>query len=726
MVDVIIEQENITVNVGQPDNLDVNIGAGDGTHRHTRLSELNWSEAGHTIDTDIDMVNNDLDNLKDINFQDGGSVDWNDTDKTINVTTGLGPVIQVGQEEVTRVFNNTGGKLFNGKVVSPTGGISAEGIPEVDLISASLDDFAGVEALVVLTQDIEDQEWGFGTLRGTVRGADTSGYSVGVAYLSPTVAGDLTNTKPSFPDYPIRIGGVLNSDLTNGNIIVSIRGRLQDTFNNFWNGTIRETFDFRTAVVGGDIVGSLEPANGHDNLTMLFSDGFTVLDTNPADTIILTAGTDNIPQMNYVYIPRSTKVLTVSTSGFPTTEHARIAEVYLRSIATTDTDGALKNQNINDHIQSTNTDQGHLSHIGQRLRAMNAEWDTGAETSLSVSGGVSDVYVSNTSGKVFQLHEQTFPVLDMSTGDDIHIVNDPISPYKTTDNLNTITDDSDGDTLNNKWFSVVIWGVCNKTGELSHLMCNLPTGSYNSESNAINDALNHTNYNIPQEFKGTGFLMARFVMRKSGTTFTYNSGVGYLDLRGFVPNSTAGSGAGSSGITTFLGLTDTSSSYTGQAGLIATVNVGETALEFTEKTPLTTKGDLLTYDTDNARLPVGTNDQVLTADSTTDEGVAWKDAGGSFTRTVLFSGSAGVSTINLSEDINNFNWIEVIGRPGTGNAKAVVMSVETFKLSGYKYINENNNASVNINFRFFYATGTTITIDSGSGSMNLTQVVGIA
>jgi len=39
--------------------------------------------------------------------------------------------------------------------------------------------------------------------------------------------------------------------------------------------------------------------------------------------------------------------------------------------------------------------------------------------------------------------------------------------------------------------------------------------------------------------------------------------------------------------------------------------------------PLTTKGDLLTYDTTAARLGVGTNGQVLTAASTTSTGLQW-------------------------------------------------------------------------------------------------------
>lgn len=45
-----------------------------------------------------------------------------------------------------------------------------------------------------------------------------------------------------------------------------------------------------------------------------------------------------------------------------------------------------------------------------------------------------------------------------------------------------------------------------------------------------------------------------------------------------------------------------------------------------DPSPLTTKGDVAGYDTGDARIPVGTNDQVLTADSTEALGVAWKDA----------------------------------------------------------------------------------------------------
>ena len=44
--------------------------------------------------------------------------------------------------------------------------------------------------------------------------------------------------------------------------------------------------------------------------------------------------------------------------------------------------------------------------------------------------------------------------------------------------------------------------------------------------------------------------------------------------------------------------------------------------------PLTTKGDLFVYTTEYARLPVGTNGQVLTADSAQAAGMRWADPTG--------------------------------------------------------------------------------------------------
>ncbi len=53
------------------------------------------------------------------------------------------------------------------------------------------------------------------------------------------------------------------------------------------------------------------------------------------------------------------------------------------------------------------------------------------------------------------------------------------SAYRTTTNLNDIDSYSTGVTWNNDWSNIVVWGVCNKSGEVSHLMVNLPSDGYN-------------------------------------------------------------------------------------------------------------------------------------------------------------------------------------------------------------------------------------------------------
>lgn len=573
------------------------------TARHIPFSELR-----DRVLTDITNITLDT-----ITFNDGGFIEWNGGEYTIDVETGLGATIQVGQETLMLYFNDTGITIPNGTVLHPKAGTSIMGVivPTPELADASLHE-QSEGTLSIATHDILNGELGFSTRFGKVRGLDTSLLIPGsTIWLSATTPGTFTNSKPEFPNYSISLGGVLNSATApDGEIFCTITRTIEDVFNNFWNGIFLETFKFNITSDGAIITGSLLPSNGHPDMTMNFSDGLTTLDTSPAVTITLTAGTDTNPQSNYIYIPKSTKVLTVNTSGFPTEEHIKVSTTVLQTSATTQTDGALRNQNHNDHLASTIDFQGHLTHMTERMRQDPSKWDSGVEPTVTIidASTPDDVFVATTGGQIYQIHKHSFPALDMETGEEVHVVNHFTTPYIGVSNLNTQILDATGTTLNNQSFSFVLWGVVNSLGETSHLMINLPTDSYAfaSPQNAVDDAFNYSVYTIPKAFEGVGFLISRL-------TFTYKNDDWVLfdttDLRGTTPNTTAGGGIGGAGVTEFTTLTDTPNSYIGEGLKMVRVGGGETALEFsddyvTNTTTQTITGtktftDLVTYSGDN-------------------------------------------------------------------------------------------------------------------------------
>lgn len=77
--------------------------------------------------------------------------------------------------------------------------------------------------------------------------------------------------------------------------------------------------------------------------------------------------------------------------------------------------------------------------------------------------------------------------------------------------------------------------------------------------------------------------------------------------------TTALSGVLAEGMLSYLQDTDATEVYNGSAWVALAA----------DQTPLTTKGDLFTYTTADARLPVGTNGQYLSANSSTSTGLEW-------------------------------------------------------------------------------------------------------
>ena len=359
----------------------------------------------------------------------------------------------------------------------------------------------------------------------------------------PTI-GSISNWSGWF-DGDVNIAGgttITNNLYVTGNITA---GGSMSGGGDFFNGTFDEFFNALVTSDGTSITMSVEKDGGGD-LTVNFSDGQTAIDTTPATTITLTAGTDASPTKNFIYIPQSTKVLTKSTSGWPSLEHARVAYFFVPSAGYVQTNGVYVNQNWNDDKKDSN-DQGDLSHIGEFLRLLGARFKSGIDgngTFGYLTPTASNVELKSTAGVVFQKHEHTVPAFDTSAGGKVLVKNWNGDPYHEITNLFDITDDSGGNSIgNNKFFNLVLWKVVNKTGEFAPTLINLPSGFYSSQSSAEADVSGFDDFTMPSEFNtesSAGFLVARITI-KMGNTWTVMS---TTDLRGSTPQSARVGGVG--------------------------------------------------------------------------------------------------------------------------------------------------------------------------------------
>lgn len=265
-----------------------------------------------------------------------------------------------------------------------------------------------------------------------------------------------------------------------------------------------------------------------------------------ASEIVLIAGTDELATLNFVYLVKSggVAILATSISGFPAvgTAYASIATVIVQTAPSIAIDGARKVHAWTDHF-FTEDNQGRLSHITDWIRDQPATHESGV--SPSVVAGANQFDVSSDAGVVRQLHNHVMPPRNTASGDPLFIVNDSTVAFRRLSNLTSAVTDAAGSSLLGKYYNIVIWGIVNEKEADCKIMVNLPTGSYSQSQNAINDKEGTAVFDIPAEYRGVGFLIARITMRNqsgSGGTFTTQQ---IEDLRGKSPSNIAGGAVGS-------------------------------------------------------------------------------------------------------------------------------------------------------------------------------------
>lgn len=167
-----------------------------------------------------------------------GKVRWNDQDGTTERRLkGNNVTLQDGQEVLKRVVNKTGVNLLESeyKVVRlrnvAEGG--SQGQRSAAVLAQANTNLNSKALIGVVTENISNNQEGFITLIGEVRGINTTGSLQGETwvdgdqlYLSATVAGQLTNLVPVSPNYSIPIATIDYAHITQGKISVHTEAKL--------------------------------------------------------------------------------------------------------------------------------------------------------------------------------------------------------------------------------------------------------------------------------------------------------------------------------------------------------------------------------------------------------------------------------------------------------------------------------------------------------------------
>lgn len=151
-----------------------------------------------------------------------GRLHWFDDTKTLQIDTDKnGFMVEIGHQNVVRVYNDTGADIALGKVVR----ISGSQGNQPSIVTSSWDNDQSSAATLGFTATLINgtggNKHGYVVTNGILRNVNTIAYPVGTQlYLSSS--GDFTNTPPDAPLHEVRLGKVIVSNNTTGVIYVDI------------------------------------------------------------------------------------------------------------------------------------------------------------------------------------------------------------------------------------------------------------------------------------------------------------------------------------------------------------------------------------------------------------------------------------------------------------------------------------------------------------------------
>ena len=148
-----------------------------------------------------------------------GSIYWDTGDGTPSVVLDTDVSLQLGQENVARVYNGTGSTIAKGKVVAVSGAQGQR--PSVVLADADSEPYSAA-TLGIAAEDIANGAEGFICTFGLVRGIDTSAFTDGNPIWLSQTAGEFTTAKPAAPAHLVFLGWVVKVNASSGEVFVHI------------------------------------------------------------------------------------------------------------------------------------------------------------------------------------------------------------------------------------------------------------------------------------------------------------------------------------------------------------------------------------------------------------------------------------------------------------------------------------------------------------------------
>jgi hypothetical protein len=232
-----------------------------------------------------------------------GSMFWDNGNKTPSLILDADVTLQVGQENVVLVYNNSASTITNGSVVAVNGAQGQR--PAVVLADADTEPLSA-GTLGIATEDIAAGAEGFVTTFGIIRGIDTSAFTAGNPIYLSTTAGQFTATRPPAPAHTVFLGWIIKVNASSGEVFVNIsNGWELDELHNV----------LITNPTGGNLLSYDQTAGYWKNINLTDGTAISITEATNGAVTIANTGVTALSAGTGISVSGSTGSVTVSNTG---------------------------------------------------------------------------------------------------------------------------------------------------------------------------------------------------------------------------------------------------------------------------------------------------------------------------------------------------------------------------------------------------------------------------